>query len=143
MGIDLTRYIEAQEQKYTVALSEIKAGRKESHWMWFIFPQIAGLGHSDVSKYYAIKDMEETRAYLQHEVLGARLKEITGVLLELETDNARHIFGSPDDLKLHSCMTLFAMADEEENNIFEKALAKFFKGKYDKNTVGILEEEMG
>lgn len=143
MAIDLTRYIEAQEQTYDLALSEIKAGHKTGHWMWYIFPQIAGLGLSETSKFYAIKSIEEAKAYLKHPVLGKRLTEITKLLLELDTDNARVIFGSPDDLKLHSCMTLFAIADEENpDNVFGKVIAKYFMGKYDRNTLHILEEEM-
>jgi len=143
MAIDLTRYIEAQEQTYDLALSEIKAGHKTGHWMWYFFPQIAGLGLSETSKFYAIKSIEEAKAYLKHPVLGKRLTEITKLLLELDTDNARLIFGSPDDLKLHSCMTLFAIADEEnQDNVFGKVIAKYFMGKYDRNTVHILEEEM-
>jgi len=142
MGIDLSRYMEAQEQTHELALAEIKAGLKTGHWMWFIFPQIAGLGLSDTSKFYAIKSMEEAKAYLEHPVLGKRLKEITKVLLVLETANARMIFGSPDDLKLHSCMTLFAIADEDNpDNLFKKVIEKFFRGKYDLNTLHILEEE--
>jgi len=121
--------MEAQEQTHELALAEIKAGLKTGHWMWFIFPQIAGLGLSDTSKFYAIKSMEEAKAYLEHPVLGKRLKEITKVLLVLETANARMIFGSPDDLKLHSCMTLFAIADEDNpDNLFKKVIEKFFQG---------------
>lgn len=143
MAIDLTRYLEAQEKTYAEALSEIKAGLKTGHWMWYIFPQIAGLGLSDTSKFYAIKSIEEAKAYLQHTVLGKRLKEITKVLLELETANARMILGSPDDLKLHSCMTLFAIADEDNPvNLFKKVIEKFFRGKYDLNTVHILDVEI-
>lgn len=142
MAIDLTRYLEAQEKTYAEALSEIKAGLKTGHWMWYIFPQIAGLGFSSTSKFYAIKSIEEAKAYLQHPVLGKRLKEITKLLLEVETANARIIFGSPDDLKLHSCMTLFKVADEDNpDNLFKKVIKKFFRGKYDLNTLNILEEE--
>lgn len=140
--MDLTRYIEAQERQYAIALAEMRAGQKSSHWMWFIFPQIAGLGFSDVSKFYAIKNMEEAKAYLKHEILGRRLKEISQVLLMQDTNNATLIFGSPDDVKLHSSMTLFAIADEENpDNVFEKVLAKYFKGKYDHKTMEILEEQ--
>ena len=142
MAIDLTRYLEAQEQTYEKALFEIKAGKKTGHWMWYIFPQIAGLGLSATSKFYAIKSMEEAKAYLEHPVLGKRLKEITKVLLVLETANARLVFGSPDDLKLHSSMTLFAIADEDNpDNLFKKVIEKFFRGKYDLNTLHILKEE--
>lgn len=141
--MDLTRYIEAQEKQYAIALAELKASHKTSHWMWFIFPQIAGLGFSDVSKFYAIKNLEEANAYLAHEVLGKRLKEISNVLLMQDTDNATLIFGSPDDMKLHSCMTLFAIAIEDNpDNVFEKVLAKYFKGKYDGRTEEILEEQL-
>jgi uncharacterized protein (DUF1810 family) len=140
--MDLNRFIEAQEKQYAIALEEMKSGQKTSHWMWFVFPQIAGLGFSDVSKFYAIKNLKEANAYLNHVVLGRRLKEITNVLLLQNTDNANLIFGNPDDLKLHSSMTLFAIADEDNpDNVFEKVLAKFFKSKYDRKTVEILEEQ--
>jgi uncharacterized protein (DUF1810 family) len=140
--MDLTRYIEAQEKQYAIALAEMKAGHKTSHWMWFIFPQIAGLGFSDVSKFYAIRNLEEAKAYLAHEVLGKRMREISNVLLMQDADNANHIFGSPDDMKLHSSMTLFAIADEENpDNVFEKVLTKYFNGKYDRRTEESLEEQ--
>lgn len=140
--MDLNRYIEAQERQYAIALAEMRAGHKTSHWMWFIYPQIAGLGFSDVSRFYAIKNIEEAKAYLQHEVLGKRLREISKVLLMQDTDNANIIFGSPDDMKLHSSMTLFAIADEDNpDNVFEKVIAKYFKGKYDRKTEEILEEQ--
>lgn len=139
----MNRFIEAQENKYADALAEIKAGHKESHWMWFVFPQIVGLGHSSISKHYAIKDIAEAKEYLKHHPLGFRLKEISEILLEQETDNATLIFGHPDDAKLHSCMTLFALADEENaDNVFEKVLARFFKGRYDRNTVEIIENQI-
>lgn len=141
--MDLTRFIEAQEQTYELALSEVKAGQKTGHWMWFIFPQIEGLGFSETSKFYAIKSMGEAKAYLKHPVLGKRLAEITKLLLDLDTDNAMLIFGTPDDKKLHSCMTLFAIADEENSdNLFKKVIDIFFRGKYDKNMLHILEEEI-
>lgn len=110
--------------------------------MWFIFLQIAGLGFSGLSNFYAIKNLDEATAYVEHEVLGKRLKEISQVLLMQDTDNATLIFGSPDDLKLHSSMTLFAFADEETpENVFKKVLAKYFKGKYDRRTEEILEKD--
>lgn len=140
--MSLNRYLEAQENQYTIALTEIKAGHKTSHWMWFIFPQISGLGFSDVSKFYAIKNLEEAKAYLQHEILSKRLIEISNELLLQDTDDATLIFGNPDDLKLHSSMTLFAIAeDENHDNVFEKVLTKYFKGRYDRNTVEILEKQ--
>lgn len=139
---DLTRFIEAQETMYPQAVAELREGYKTGHWMWYIFPQIIGLGYSDVSKYYAIKSMDEAKEYLKHKVLGSRLMEITTILLEQETDDINLIFSNPDNLKFHSSMTLFAKADEENRgNIFEKALSKYFKGKYDKNTIEILENE--
>ena len=138
--MDLSRFTEAQENKYAIALAELKEGQKKTHWMWFIFPQISGLGFSNVSKFYAIKSIDEAKAYLSHNILGARLKKISEVLLAQDVSDAKLIFGSPDDLKLHSCMTLFATADEETpDNVFEKVLSKFFKGKYDRKTVEILE----
>lgn len=141
--MDLTRYIEAQEKQYAIALAEMKAGHKTSHWMWFIFPQIAGLGFSDVSKFFAIKNLDEAKAYLKHELLGKRLREISQVLLMQDTDNATLIFGSPDDLKLYSSMTLFTIADEENSdNFFEKVLAKYFMGKYDSKTEKKLEQQL-
>ncbi|MCZ2392980.1 MAG: DUF1810 domain-containing protein [Chitinophagales bacterium] len=140
--MDLNRFIEAQEKKYAIALAEMKSGQKTSHWMWYIFPQIAGLGFSDMAKFYAIRNLEEANAYLAHEVLGKRLREISNVLLMQDTDNANHIFDSPDDMKLHSSMTLFAIADKENpDNVFEKVIAKYFKGKYDRKTEEILEEQ--
>ncbi|MCO5233040.1 MAG: DUF1810 domain-containing protein [Chitinophagales bacterium] len=142
MNFNLSRFIEAQEKQYAIALAEMQAGYKTSHWMWFIFPQIAGLGFSDISKFYAIKCIEEAKAYLQHKILGKRLREISNVLLMQDTDNATLIFGSPDDIKLYSCMTLFAITDEENpDNLYKKVLAKYFKGKYDWKTVEILEEQ--
>ncbi len=142
MNFNLNRYIEAQEKQYVIALAEMQAGYKISHWMWFIFPQISGLGFSEVSKFYAIKNLEEAKAYLQHGILGKRLREISNVLLMQDTDDATLIFDNPDDMKLHSSMTLFAIADEENlDNVFEKVLAKFFKGKYDRRTVEILTEQ--
>ncbi|HRN93104.1 MAG: DUF1810 domain-containing protein [Chitinophagales bacterium] len=138
---DLERFLEAQENSYQTALSEIRNGRKHTHWMWYIFPQVEGLGFSETSKYYAIKNLEEAKQYLKHEILGARLIEIMSELLLQDTDDAHEIFGTPDNLKLHSCATLFALADEENSNsVFQKVLDKFFNGKYDYSTVEIIEE---
>src|SRR5437763_17188659 len=101
----LKRFIDAQEKSYAIALSEIKRGRKQSHWMWYIFPQIKGLGFSETSMYYAIEDIEEAEAFFKHPVLSSRLIEISKELLKLESNNAHQILGSPDDIKLHSSMT--------------------------------------
>ena len=130
----LYRFLEAQEKNYTIALNEIKNGHKQSHWMWFIFPQIAGLGLSEVSKFYSIKDIEEAGKYLQHEVLGPRLVEISTELLKTDSHHATEIFGQPDDKKLQSCMTLFSQI-EGADKIFQDVLDKFFKGKPDYKTL--------
>ncbi len=136
----LKRFIEAQQTHYPIALAEIKAGRKRSHWMWYIFPQIEGLGFSPTSKFYAIKDMKEAEAFLEHPVLGSRLIAICNELLDLEENNANKIFGSPDDLKLKSSMTLFSLVNKTDP-VFELVLSKFFKGEKDLETVSILEKQ--
>ena len=140
MASDLSRFVEAQDDDFDLALAEIKAGRKQSHWMWYIFPQYKGLGFSENSKYYAIQDLQEARDYLHHEVLGPRLKQITNELLLLEEDDAGRIFGSPDNMKLRSGMTLFAMVDESDEGLFKKVLEKFFDGKPDSKTLTLIKE---
>ena len=135
-GYNLERFIDAQEASYEIALSEIKTGRKKSHWMWYIFPQIQGLGFSETSKFYAIKDIDEARAFVEHPVLGERLISICNALLQLETNNAHKIFGSPDDLKLQSSMTLFSSLNI--NPVFQKVLEKFFNGIKDDKTLQII-----
>ena len=134
---DLTRFLTAQQNDYATALSEIKSGRKRSHWMWYIFPQIAGLGHSDMAKKYAIADLAEATAYLDHPVLGSRLKELCSALLELSTNNATQVMGSPDDLKLRSSMTLFALV-ESTDSVFEAVLKKYFDGHEDPATLRLV-----
>ena len=129
MASDLSRFLKAQERDYARALSEIRSGRKRSHWMWYIFPQIQG----------AIQDLTEAKDYLAHPVLGARLKEISSALLELDGLSAGEIFGYPDDLKLCSCMTLFRMADLD-CPIFQDVIDKYYDGEPDKKTVRILQE---
>lgn len=136
----LQRFLEAQLNTYDTALCEIKSGRKLSHWMWFIFPQLKGLGRSCTAQFYGIEDFEEARLYLQHPILGKRLKEITSVLLTQPNSNAHAVFGSPDDLKLHSSLTLFAHVSEKENSVFHEALTRFFEGKFDVNTLQLLQE---
>ena len=131
---DLHRFLDAQEGDYATALAEIKAGRKRSHWMWYIFPQIAGLGFSSTSKFYAIKDKDEAEKFLAHPVLGKRLIEISNALLEIEGKTANQIFGSPDDAKLKSSMTLFG-ATENTNPVFQKVLDKYFDGAKDERTL--------
>lgn len=136
---NLKRFLNAQEEDYSIALSEIKKGRKQSHWMWYIFPQIQGLGFSETSKFYAIKNLEEAKAYLEHPLLGSRLIQISEVLLNLNSSNANQIFGSPDDLKLKSCMTLFSTL-QNANPVFESVLAKYFNGAKDNKTLQIIKE---
>ena len=140
MQINLIRFEDAHIRYYQTALKEIRNGRKESHWMWFIFPQIKGLGRSYTSQYYAIESLDEAKAFLNHPYLGKNLLEITNVLLLLDLNNATEIFGKPDDIKLKSCMTLFAIASEEQS-VFEKVLSKFFGNKYDNLTIKLLQKK--
>lgn len=133
----LKRFLDAQKSDYDTALREIRAGRKLSHWIWYIFPQLDGLGMSSTAKYYGIKNMEEARDYLAHPVLRWRLLEITQALLELDTDNPLAVMGHPDDLKLRSSMTLFALA-EPECEIFQKVLDKYYGGGRDRRTVNLI-----
>jgi uncharacterized protein (DUF1810 family) len=140
MEYDLERFIRAQETDYRTALAEIRDGRKRSHWMWYIFPQIAGLGFSSTSKYYSLKNVEEAKAYLDDEILGKRLMEISGVLLNLESSDAAKIFGTPDDMKLRSSMTLFSRV-KGADPVFQKVLDKFFGGLPDEKTMHLLRGE--
>ena len=133
----LKRFLTAQQSSYPTALQEIQNGQKRSHWMWFIFPQIAGLGYSEMAQYYAIKDMEEAKEYLKNEVLRRRLLEISQALLETESDDAAYVMGWPDDMKLKSSMTLFLLA-EPECKTYQKVLDKFFHGETDQKTEEIL-----
>jgi uncharacterized protein (DUF1810 family) len=138
---ELSRFLDAQNQIYLRALEEIKAGRKETHWMWFIFPQIKGLGNSDTSKFYAIQDINEAKEYLKHPVLGKNLLEISKAVLAIEDKSAHEIFGSPDDMKLQSCMTLFSVI-EGADPVFEWVLNKYFGGFFDSRTLRILEKNV-
>ncbi len=133
----LQRFIDAQQRAYPLALSEVRNGRKEGHWMWYIFPQIQGLGFSETSRFYAIQDLREAEAYLKHPILGSRLVEICTELLELEGNDATRIFGSPDDLKLKSSMTLFS-AVPDSHSVFQMVLDKFFAGLKDPATLRII-----
>jgi uncharacterized protein (DUF1810 family) len=130
--------LDAQENDFERALSEIKSGRKQSHWMWYIFPQIAGLGFSSTSKLYAIKDRSEAESYLAHPVLGKRLVEISNALLEIEGKTASQIFGSPDEVKLKSSMTLFGALDDT-NPVFQSILDKYFDGSKDRRTLELID----
>lgn len=136
MNYDLQRFHKAQNFDYPVALGEIKNGCKESHWMWYIFPQLKELGYSSTAKYYGLTK-DEAKAYINDEILKFRLMEISQVLLELKSNDATEIFGYPDDLKLKSSMTLFSeIAPEIE--VFDKVLEKFFSGKKDNKTLELL-----
>ena len=134
---NLERFLDVQADDYETALSEIKNGRKRSHWMWYIFPQIHGLGYSETSRFYAIKNKKEAEDFLQHPILGNRLISICNELLKLKSSNANDIFGNPDDLKLKSSMTLFASL-ENTNPVFQSVLKKFFNGAKDDKTLKIL-----
>ena len=137
---NLKRFTEAQYRDYEQALKEIKNGRKESHWMWYIFPQLKGLGRSYTSDFYGIENLDEAKAFLQDPYLGKNLQEIAAAL-ELDNDNATQIMGRPDDMKLKSSMTLFACADPE-NAVFEKVLEKFYNGHKDRRTLKMLSKDM-
>lgn len=135
---DLERFKKAQEFDFATALAEIRNGRKVSHWMWYIFPQLAGLGMSSTSQYYGIRDLEEAKAYLEDEYLRDHLMIICEALLSLDTSDALAVFGRPDNMKLRSSMTLFAQASD--NDIFQKVLEKYFEGKMDGRTVKMLQK---
>jgi uncharacterized protein (DUF1810 family) len=130
----LARFLDAQAPVYTQVLAELRAGRKRSHWIWFVFPQIAGLGHSAMAQKYAIASLDEARAYLAHPVLGARLRECSGLVLAVEGRTVHDIFGSPDDMKFRSCMTLFQRADPAEP-VFGQCLRQYFAGREDAQTL--------
>ena len=131
---NLERFIKAQKLNYERALKEIKNGKKLTHWIWYIFPQIKGLGYSEISKYYGIDDLAEAKAYLQNEYLRNNLLEITEALLNLDSNNPTEILGYPDDLKVKSCMTLSNYADQSIL-IFKKVIDKYYNGEFDNKTI--------
>lgn len=140
---ELGRFLEAQSHCYARVLQELAAGQKTSHWMWFIFPQLKGLGLSATARRFGLSGLEEARAYLAHPLLGSRLRECTRTVLAVEGRTAHEIFGSPDDLKLRSCLTLFARAavaapPAGENRVFGEALAKYYSGEPDPRTLELL-----
>ena len=137
MNYNLDRFIQAQGCSYKTALAEIKNGFKRTHWMWYIFPQLKELGRSSTAKYYGIENLEEAKMYLTHPVLGTRLKEISEVLLKLETNNPYRVMGDIDGLKLCSSMTLFAEV-EGYDSVFGKVIEKYYAGQKDMNTLHIL-----
>lgn len=134
---DLDRFVDAQREVYDQALKEIAAGHKHTHWMWFIFPQLDGLASSSTSKRYAIKSIEEAKAYLAHPVLGPRLLACAEAAVAVEDKTAREIFGKPDDVKLRSSATLFDAASPP-GSVFDRVLAKFFEGKRDERTLHLI-----
>jgi uncharacterized protein (DUF1810 family) len=136
---DLERFVEAQDAVYDTVRQELRAGRKATHWMWFVFPQLRGLGHSTTARYYGIGSTAEALAYLGHPVLGPHLRECVGLVLGAEGSSAHRIFGSPDDLKFRSSMTLFASV-APASSIFDQALKRFFAGEPDPLTVRLLGE---
>jgi len=135
---DLERFVEAQHGVYAQACAELRRGRKTGHWIWFIFPQMAGLGTSAMSERYGIGSLAEAKAYLAHPVLGPRLREISGIVLAIEGRTVDEIFGWPDDMKLRSSMTLFAAASGDER-VFVDVLEKYFGGERDGKTLELLE----
>ena len=134
---DLNRFLVAQEENSATALAEVRGGRKRSHWMWYIFPQYDGLGFSATSKRYAIKSVAEAEAYLRHPVLGPRLLACAETVLGIDGRSAHDIFGSPDDLKLRSCATLFA-AVSPAGSVFERLLDRYFAGERDATTLRLI-----
>lgn len=134
----LMRFYLAQETKYAIALAEIQAGRKQNHWIWYIFPQIAGLGRSETAQFYALKDVNEAKLFLEDPVLGKRLREITQALLALEEVTIYAVMGTPDDMKVKSCMTLFAEIDTQPDAIFQQVLDKYYAGEKDLLTLELM-----
>jgi uncharacterized protein (DUF1810 family) len=134
---NLRRFLDAQERIYHTVLAELRAGRKSSHWIWFIFPQIAGLGRSNMAQQFAIVSLDEAKSYLQHPLLGQRLRECTQLVLDVNGRSAEEIFGYPDHLKFRSCLTLFLTA-ATDIALFKAALLKYFDGRPDQSTLDIL-----
>lgn len=135
---DLGRFVAAQQAVYATALRELEAGRKQSHWMWFIFPQLKGLGISSTAQFYGIGSLAEAQAYLAHPLLGDRLRNCTRAVLNLHGRSLVLIFGTPDDMKFRSCMTLFAQAGNGREPWFDEAIARYCDGRKDQNTLDLL-----
>ena len=138
MEFNLERFLKAQESSYDIALQELNDGRKRSHWMWYIFPQLKALGYSETALYYGIADMEEAKSYLAHPILKARLVACCEAILLHKDKSALRILGDIDAMKLKSSMTLFALASDEENSVFHQVLTQFYDGKMDAKTKEIL-----
>lgn len=137
MKYNIERFIKIQKEDYAMALKEIKNGRKRNHWMWYIFPQLKGLGTSAMAQYYGLENLEEAKEYYNNDYLRKNLLEITKALLSLDNTNIESILGYPDNLKLLSCMTLFEIVDEHEK-VFSQILDKYYKGKRDTNTIHLI-----
>ena len=140
---DLERFVTAQAPIFSAVLDELKAGQKRSHWMWFIFPQLRGLGRSPTAEFYGLSSLDEARAYLAHPVLGSRLILCTETVLAVEGRSLQAIFGSPDDLKFCSSMTLFALAVGQGESVFRRALDRYCGGRLDERTVELCEAGAG
>jgi uncharacterized protein (DUF1810 family) len=132
------RFVAAQAPVFETVLDELRAGRKRTHWMWFIFPQLAGLGRSSMARFYGISSIEEARAYLAHPLLGSRLDLCTRIVLGSESSSLHAIFGTPDDLKFRSCMTLFSRAADDPDNPFREALDRWCEGQPDEQTLALI-----
>jgi len=140
---NLDRFVTAQGPIFEASLEELKAGRKRGHWMWFIFPQLRGLGHSSMAGFFGIGSLDEGRAYLAHSLLGPRLILVTDAVLAIEGGSLRAIFGSPDDAKFRSCMTLFSLAAGEGMCVFRRALDRYCAGCMDERTLALLDGSAG
>src|SRR5262252_8904102 len=140
-SFDLQRFVAAQEPLFERVLSELRAGRKRTHWMWFIFPQLRGLGRSSMAEYYGISSLAEARAYLAHPILGPRLDLCIRAVLESKAVSLHAIFGSPDDMKFRSCATLFALASTANDNPFQRALDRWCNGRPDEQTLALTRDE--
>lgn len=137
---DLVRFLDAQDEMLAHVIEELTVGRKQTHWMWFIFPQVAGLGRSAMTEHYAIRDLEQARRYLADSTLGPRLRQVVNLIISHHDKSALEILGSPDDMKLRSCLTLFREAahDVADRELFDKALSQFYHGQPDGRTVELL-----
>ena len=135
---NLERFVTAQTQVFETVLDELRAGRKRTHWMWFVFPQLSGLGRSSTARFYGIGSIDEARAYLAHPTLGPRLNLCTGIVLASESSSLHAVFGSPDDMKFRSCMTLFSLAADDPDNPFRHALDRWCGGRPDEQTLALL-----
>jgi uncharacterized protein (DUF1810 family) len=140
---DLIRFVDAQVQVYRQVVEELTDGRKQTHWMWFIFPQLSGLGHSTMAQRYAIRDMDQARRYLADPILGDRLRHDVRLMIRHKSKSALEILGSPDELKFRSCLTLFreAASDKSDHSLFAEALEEFYNGKPDPRTLELLRSE--